>query len=380
MRTTPPPRQELDAEISEAWREWGAEKDELLAALRRLDQQGALKDAVAEAFIPPVGSRARRSGWAAQPSAHTAAASGGARFLPASHKDTTLPFSRPQEEVQKVLRRAQWDEDSESWVLERLGDDAPGAPPDAPDAPPSAAAAAPGDGRPFGRRPVAAASAARPVSALARAAAAGGDMNPRFRTENILAMELDLPERATVDWCARGASLGGAGAARCRGRSSCGAARASLPTRRLRALAPRRPRPVPAPGTRARRWTRACRQRWTPCCGGTPTPSSSSRPEAAPPARARCTSARRRRRRPARTAAPRRSRALGRGRSGRRQRPKAGGRARCARGCGASAGRRAAGSLSRPPAAGGALVAPLIASTQRGPGARRPAQRGPPRI
>lgn len=47
--------QDLDRDISEAWSEWGAEKDELLASLKKLDQQMLLKDAVIEAFIPPVG-------------------------------------------------------------------------------------------------------------------------------------------------------------------------------------------------------------------------------------------------------------------------------------------------------------------------------------
>ncbi|GBF99862.1 kinesin-ii motor subunit [Raphidocelis subcapitata] len=137
---------ELDADIAEAWADWGDEKAALLDALRRLDQQAALKDAVIDAFVPP-------------------------------------------EEVSKVMRRAAWDDDSESWSLQ---------PP--PPEPPAAPGAAPGDGRPFGPRPVATPGARRPVSALARAAAAAGDMNPRFRSENILAMELDLPERVTFDW------------------------------------------------------------------------------------------------------------------------------------------------------------------------------------
>jgi hypothetical protein len=92
-----------------------------------------------------------------------------------------------------VLRRARWDEDSESWILEKLADQQQHAAADQ-------SAAAPGDGSPWGRRPVAAPGARRPVSALARAAVAAGDMNPRFRSENILAMELDMPDRVTFDY------------------------------------------------------------------------------------------------------------------------------------------------------------------------------------
>jgi hypothetical protein len=210
--------QELDADISEAWREWGAEKDGLLAALRRLDQQGALKDAVTEAFIPAVrpctGARPQRRGGGYSGSQRACRGpspiTGSTRFDPPGRCRATR-LTR-QDEVQKVLRRAHWDDESEAWVLERLADGLG----DVPEGPPGArtpwngssggAAAAgcvagrPGDGQPWGPRPVATPGARRPVSALARAAAAAGDMNPRFRTENILAMELDMPERVTTDW------------------------------------------------------------------------------------------------------------------------------------------------------------------------------------
>ena len=108
-----------------------------------------------------------------------------------------------QEAVQKVVRRASWDEDSDSWVLGRgpaadQGGGVAGAA--AAGGAGGGAAAAPGDGSPWGPRPVAAPGARRPVSAFARAALACGDMNPRFRSENILAMELDLPDRVTFDY------------------------------------------------------------------------------------------------------------------------------------------------------------------------------------
>ena len=50
------------------------------------------------------------------------------------------------------------------------------------------------------KRPVSAAGARRPVSEYARLASAAGDLNPRFKGENILSLELDLPERTTYDF------------------------------------------------------------------------------------------------------------------------------------------------------------------------------------
>jgi hypothetical protein len=81
----------------------------------------------------------------------------------------------------QVMRRAHWDEEREVWVLERLSD----------------------VGRRDGgaaKRPMSAAGARRPVTDFAKAVAAAGDMNPRFRSENILSLELDLPERTTADF------------------------------------------------------------------------------------------------------------------------------------------------------------------------------------
>jgi kinesin family member 3B len=50
------------------------------------------------------------------------------------------------------------------------------------------------------RRPVSASGSRRPTSDFARLANAMGDMNPRFKCENILNLELDMPERTTYDW------------------------------------------------------------------------------------------------------------------------------------------------------------------------------------
>ena len=145
---TPTPQQELDQEIADAWAEWGAEKEELLAALRRLERQLLLKDAVIGALVPP-------------------------------------------EDAARTLRRAVWDEDAEAWSVPRPG--AGGGDQGGDDEEAAATLAL------LQARPAATPGAPRPVSALARAAAAAGDMDPRFRFENILLMELDLPDRVTFD-------------------------------------------------------------------------------------------------------------------------------------------------------------------------------------
>jgi len=130
--------QEVNAEVDDMYKEFQREKEDLLESIRMLQDQMQLKDMVIEAFIPP-------------------------------------------EEVQKVMRRAHWDEEREVWVLERLSD--------------------------LGKRdtqllkrPVSASGQRRPTSDFAKLANAMGDMNPRFKSDNILNLELDMPERTTYDY------------------------------------------------------------------------------------------------------------------------------------------------------------------------------------
>ncbi|KAG2498997.1 hypothetical protein HYH03_003183 [Edaphochlamys debaryana] len=132
--------QEVNAEVEDMYKEFQREKEDLLESIRMLQDQMQLKDMVIEAFVPP-------------------------------------------EEVQKVMKRAHWDDEREVWVLERLSDigkreTATGA----------------------NRRPVSASGQRRPTSDFAKMANAMGDMNPRFKSENILNLELDLPERTTYDY------------------------------------------------------------------------------------------------------------------------------------------------------------------------------------
>mmetsp|Transcript_12810 Transcript_12810/g.33988 ORF Transcript_12810/g.33988 Transcript_12810/m.33988 type:complete len:804 (+) Transcript_12810:279-2690(+) len=134
--------QEVNAEVDDMYKEFQREKEDLLESIRMLQDQMQLKDMVIEAFTPT-------------------------------------------EEVQKVMKRAHWDYEREVWVLERLSD----------------------MGRremPVSKRPVSASGQRRPVSDFAKLANAMGDMNPRFRSENILNLELDMPERTTYDYVGPG--------------------------------------------------------------------------------------------------------------------------------------------------------------------------------
>ncbi len=73
------------------------------------------------------------------------------------------------------MDRAEWDEEQEVWMLQQL---------------PTKAA----------KRPISVAQHRRPVTAYAQAAVALGDHNPRYKTDNILALALDMPDRTTADY------------------------------------------------------------------------------------------------------------------------------------------------------------------------------------
>lgn len=75
----------------------------------------------------------------------------------------------------QVMDRAEWDEEQEAWLLQRLP-------------------------KQHRRRPISSAHHRRPVTAYAQAAVALGDHNPRYKTDNILALALDMPDRTTADY------------------------------------------------------------------------------------------------------------------------------------------------------------------------------------
>ena len=97
-------------------------------------------------------------------------------------KNTIIDAFIPSDDIQKIMRRANWDESSETWILEQL--------------PASNAANRPNSGK----RPVSAANSKRPTSGYAKMVTAMGDLNPRYKSENILQIELDMPERTTSDF------------------------------------------------------------------------------------------------------------------------------------------------------------------------------------
>lgn len=123
-------------EVADLEAEFQQEREDMLDTIRTLQQQLKLKGLVVDAFIPP-------------------------------------------EEVNKIMSRAQWDEESEQWLVQRI-DHA---------------------GNVLRqKRPISATSQRRPTSDYAKAADAMGDFNPRYRSENILNLDLDMPERTTYDY------------------------------------------------------------------------------------------------------------------------------------------------------------------------------------
>lgn len=73
------------------------------------------------------------------------------------------------------MDRAHWDEEQETWVMQQLRNVR-------------------------SKRPISKAHHRRPVTAYAQAAVALGDHNPRYKTDNILALGLDMPDRTTSDY------------------------------------------------------------------------------------------------------------------------------------------------------------------------------------
>ena len=94
-------------------------------------------------------------------------------------KEALIASFVPPEVAAKATDRAHWEEEVEQWVLERMS--------------------ATADVAEDARRPVSVPGSKRQTSDHARVAAALGDLNPRYKSENILGLELDMPERTTWD-------------------------------------------------------------------------------------------------------------------------------------------------------------------------------------
>eukprot|EP00793_Prasinoderma_coloniale_P000109 PRCOL_00005617-RA len=128
--------QQARTEVADLEAEFQQEREDMLDTIRTLQQQLKLKSLVIDAFIPP-------------------------------------------EEVSKIMARAHWDEDSEQWLVQRIDH---------------------AGNVHRQRRPMSAANQRRPTSDYAKVANAMGDFNPRYRSENILNLDLDMPERTTYDY------------------------------------------------------------------------------------------------------------------------------------------------------------------------------------
>lgn len=84
----------------------------------------------------------------------------------------------PAEEKTKIQNRASYDEDEDTWQLRALANK---------------------NSQTMAKRPQSALGNRRPISTYARVAASMGG-NPRFKGENILMVELDMPNRTTRDY------------------------------------------------------------------------------------------------------------------------------------------------------------------------------------
>ncbi|CAM6129993.1 unnamed protein product [Calypogeia fissa] len=138
-------------ELQDTVHEFQRERADMFLSLRSLDQQLQLKSFIIEKFIPP-------------------------------------------EELSKIMRRAIWDEENETWVLQNIFQRLP---------------SSDGDHRLYLtdginklplQRPVSAMGRTRPMCRQAEEAIARGDRDPRYLSDNILRLELDMPERTTYDY------------------------------------------------------------------------------------------------------------------------------------------------------------------------------------
>ncbi|CAM6101475.1 unnamed protein product [Calypogeia fissa] len=141
----------LRTELQDTVHEFQRERADMFLSLRSLDQQLQLKSFIIEKFIPP-------------------------------------------EELSKIMRRAIWDEENETWVLQNIFQRLP---------------SSDGDHRLYLtdginklplQRPVSAMGRTRPMCRQAEEAIARGDRDPRYLSDNILRLELDMPERTTYDY------------------------------------------------------------------------------------------------------------------------------------------------------------------------------------
>ena len=85
----------------------------------------------------------------------------------------------PPEDYKKIEKITEWNEDINDWVIKKPGFK---------------------DAKTGSKRPQSAVGMKRPTSEYSRIAKGLGDLNPRYKFDNILQLDLDMPERTTEDY------------------------------------------------------------------------------------------------------------------------------------------------------------------------------------
>ncbi len=95
-------------------------------------------------------------------------------------KNMIIEYMIPPEEYRKYEKIAEWNDEVNDWVISNPTQFK--------------------DIRTGSKRPQSAVGMKRPTSEYSRIAKGLGDLNPRYKFENILQLDLDMPERTTEDY------------------------------------------------------------------------------------------------------------------------------------------------------------------------------------
>lgn len=95
-------------------------------------------------------------------------------------KNMIIEFMIPPEEFRKYEKIAEWSEEDNDWTIRN----------------PTSFR----DIKTGSKRPQSAVGMKRPTSEYSRIAKGLGDLNPRYKFDNILQLDLDMPERTTEDY------------------------------------------------------------------------------------------------------------------------------------------------------------------------------------
>jgi len=95
-------------------------------------------------------------------------------------KNMIIEFMIPPEEFRKYEKIAEWDDEVNDWTIRNPTNFK--------------------DIKTGSKRPQSAVGMKRPTSEYSRIAKGLGDLNPRYKFDNILQLDLDMPERTTEDY------------------------------------------------------------------------------------------------------------------------------------------------------------------------------------